>query len=173
MNFKGEQAISRPTRATGRTVLIVSLTLFLFKLGWIETADASIVGLRFAEGKFETIATGILGLALLAHLVQWTGDLFSYQAWNINGRKMGAPRWGTSKDQLDGFFYDLEVSLNRIQDPTNEQENLDLTGLQRNLSLLTNSLSRYRRFMLFYFYIWHMAVPILAAVVTLAWPQSA
>ncbi|MEM8824772.1 MAG: hypothetical protein AAGF30_14295 [Pseudomonadota bacterium] len=168
MNFLGEEAISRPTRATGRALLIFAFTLVIQKLGWIEVADTSVVGLRFAEDRLEVVLSILTAALTIAHIVQWNGDRLSYSAWNIEGRRLGGPRWDApSKTHLSGLVYDLDSQLRDAGEENGH--NLDITKLLQELRLLNQRVTSFRDYSFFFVYVWHMIVPVGAALIALCW----
>ena len=106
---------------------------------------------------------------ILAHSVQWSGDRLSYSSWNIEGRKIGLPRWGsTAKPRLHGFVYDLEQKLDKLQghdvDADVGHDETDLSKFISDLKDLDGSLIAFGSYAFFYVYIWHFVVPVCFAL---------
>ena len=85
MTFLGQAAITAPTRTTARALLVTAALLGMVRLGWVEVDGLTVFEATLAEGRAEAVLCGLAGFLIAAHLLQWLGDLLSYQAWNIPG----------------------------------------------------------------------------------------
>lgn len=157
MNFHGNNAISPATRTTGRTLLLLSTTLIFALMGWIDTAETSIVGLKIESDAFIPILQFLVVAALVSHLVQWNSDRVAFKGWNLDGAKPGAPRWGaSSKSRL----YDVIEKLNDLDPKDSEQ----LVKLEEELRKFNNSFASFERYAFFYVWVWYGAMPALVGI---------
>lgn len=163
MNFQGKEAISRPTRATGRTVLFLALLLGLAGVDWINVADNSLVGLKVNEHKFIPLLEVFCIVAAVWHVVQWYSDFLSFRGWNITG---GTPRTSFLKPSMTRLerVADLIMNLSEVK---NDLETLptQIEQIRRELSGLDWSIRKFNTFARFYVYCWHLAVPLVAVCV--------
>lgn len=164
MNFQGKEAISRPTRATGRTVLFLALLLGLAGLGWIEVTQNPLFGLKIVSDKFDPLLKLLCLLASIAHVVQWYGDFVSYRGWNVTGGLSGASRWGeASKTKL----YDAIEEASKLTDAGQEYQELHskVDSLSSQLDELHWNMGNFSSFAKFYVYFWHLALPLSTVLV--------
>ncbi|WP_300016929.1 hypothetical protein [uncultured Roseobacter sp.] len=158
MNFQGKGAISRPTRATGRTTLFLSLLLGLAGVGWIDVADNSLIGLKVIHAKFIPLLQLLCAIAA-AHLVQWYSDYVSYRGWNVTGKLPGGSRWGAPnetrlQDIVDGIAVlpDGKEDLQRISS--------DLEKLTKDVDQIRWNMRSFDFFARFYVFGWHLLLPL-------------
>ncbi|SDZ26441.1 hypothetical protein SAMN05444004_1093 [Jannaschia faecimaris] len=164
MKFKGDEAVSRATRATGRTLLLLSFTLAIHKVGWIEVTEASVFGVRVVSGKLETLLTVLIIGAAIGHSIQWYGDKLSFDGWNVNGNEIGVGRLDSRPTKrLDGAAFDLD----RLNEWLTKNEKTDPDQIDRLVSeigSINSKIDRFSKFAFVYFYIWHFAVPVGLAI---------
>lgn len=163
MNFHGQEAISSPTRATGRTVLFFALLLGLAGLGWIDVADTSLLGLKVQPDKFIPMLQLICILSLIAHLVQWYGDHVSYQGWNVTGKLSGIGRIeGASRTKLDDLS-DPALGPGSLE-AESEWDSRKLDRWASRIEEMCWNMKSFDYFAKFYVYRWHLALPFAATV---------
>ena len=165
MIFHGEQAISRSTRATGRTVLILAASQLFTQWGWIDVSRASVVGLVFTPDGFPKVLGILLVLAMIAHVVQWFGDYQSFRGWNFAGKQLGAPRWGANLQRLEGLIADLK-SLSE-KDKLDERATKELSNIVAEAEVLNTSLHSFEGYARFYVVGWHLILPLFVALLAL------
>lgn len=168
MNFLGQEAISRSTQTTGRTLLVLAFTLIVYKLGWIEAEEASIIGLRFKDDTFGLIVSLVMGFVFIAHLVQWSGDFLSYESWNVDGRKISpAFRASPTETRLTMLIRSMSARLAEDEDPRRAgKEQIErLDQLTEELRSFRRQLSHFGWFSFFYVYIWHLILPLSIAAI--------
>lgn len=159
MNFHGNNAISPATRTTGRTLLLLSTTLLFSTMGWIDTAETSVVGLKIESNAFIPILQFLVVAALVSHLVQWNGDRVALKGWNVEGAQLGVSRiQASSKPKL----YDL---IRKMEDGDWENAK-QLEEIKRELKQFNRGFSSLKGYALFYVWVWHGVVPLLAGLGT-------
>lgn len=83
MHYKGRELISRPTRASGRTLLFSAFAFYLVILnGGVGKKGIDVSSLTFSA---ETVKIGAIGLLIylgFAHFVNFIGDVRSFARWN-------------------------------------------------------------------------------------------
>lgn len=167
MNFHGQEAISGPTRATGRTVLFFALLLGLAGLGWIDVADTSLLGLKIEPDKFVPLLQLLCVLSVLAHVVQWYGDYVSYRGWNVTGKMPGAGRWDApAETKLRDLTDKITVLPEGDLDIISVKERLD--EIENEINILGWNMNSFDCFAKFYVYVWHLVLPLTAAGVAIA-----
>lgn len=159
MNFQGKEAISRPTRATGRTVLLFSFLLGLAGLGWIEVANNSLVGLKVKEENFISLLQLLCGLSIIAHVVQWYSDYISYCGWNVTGKMPGGSRWDApSETKLQDLIDEITVL------PEGEKDIVKLSDRLKEVEVkieeLRWNIKNFDLFAKFYVFGWHLILPL-------------
>ncbi|WP_421904333.1 hypothetical protein [Mameliella sp.] len=164
MNFQGKDAISRPTRTTGRGVLLLSFLLGLAGLGWIEIADNTLLGLSVKEDKFLPLLKLLCGLSVVAHLVQWFSDYISYRGWNVTGKMPGGSRFSAPSETK---LQDCVDGLADLLEKNREDQCLSsrLEKLEEQVKELRWDMRSFDIFSKFYVFGWHLCVPLGAAIV--------
>ena len=171
MKFKGEEAITKPTRATARTVTILSLSFIFVEFGWLEIADSSVIGFKLAEESLSSAGVFLIGAALVAHMVQWNGDRLAFDAWNVEGLKPEHVRFGGARrSALDGTFDDLLKIADRLragEDVKDVNAANALQALCEQGKTLLPRLERFGRYGYFYVWGWDLALPAGIALICL------
>ena len=161
MNFLGSEAISRPTRATGRAALFLALLLGLAGIGWIQAEQNSLIGITVSKDKFIQLLKLLCMLSCLAHVVQWYSDYVSYCGWNVEGRLTADLHWVHNKTKLDSFL----EAVSRLNEDKQDwpKVSLNLSELCTQVDELNWSIRSFDRFAKFYIFGWHLLLPLGAA----------
>ncbi|WP_282129359.1 hypothetical protein [Roseobacter litoralis] len=163
MIFHGQQAISPPTRATGRTVLFFALLLGLARVGWIDVADTSLLGLKVEPEKFVPLLQLLGVLAVVAHVVQWYGDFVSYRGWNVSGKQPADRFWNSHETKLEAIS---KLASDSETGGVEKQKLLKQNDqIIREIAELRWSINSFGNFAKFYVFGWHLALPVAATVI--------
>ena len=185
MSFPGEQATSRATRVSGRTLLGLPMVGSSIAWGWLDATGFSMAGLTFKVGFVESSLALLVAFLMLAHIVQWFGDLKSFNGWNIAGRKViGLQDLSDTeaKSKLEALGRDLDrvlesrstaVKANSEQEQSLIRVRDSLPKVAELLPAFTKSVRGFGRFAFFYVYIWHLAVPLVGGSATVVWLKDA
>ncbi len=166
MNFHGSEAISRSTRVTGRTVLLMSFLLVLATKGWISLAENTLLGIKLQEDIFMPLLAALCVASIISHAVQWYGDYLSYKGWNIEGKLPGMPRSSaSSKNRL----HDLGDTIARLasMDADGATMSKEFEQLSKQVQDLDKSMIHFGLYAKFYVFGWHLGLPVGAACLSL------
>ncbi|WP_039017126.1 hypothetical protein [Halocynthiibacter namhaensis] len=171
MNFLGKDAISRATRVSSRTVLIVSVTLLAFSMEWVTIPEGKIFGVQFSDGYLIWALRCIVVYNLFSHLVHWYGDFVSYKGWNITGRKPQAmARLGPANTYnfIQSFMLDVARAQVNALENDDRAEKLDFTDdLKEQFLALNNALYRFASFATLYVWGWFLLLPVGCGILSL------
>ena len=174
MRLLGEQAISSPTRASGRSVLLISAILIMIQLDWANLDNLTVFEVGIAEGKAEEALRWFAYFLIFAHLVQWFGDYVSYRNWNVFGAEAALMRdIGGRKEQnkLTAILEDLHnfsEAHSKGEKPVNSSSE-QWGYLVDDLKRLNRSVNQFNSYALFYVWIWHLGLPISVGAVAIYW----
>jgi len=170
MMFLGDEAISRATRVSSRTVLIVSATLFVFSMQWVTVPENKILGLRFEVGYIDWALRAVVLYNLITHIVLWYGDYVGYRGWNIYGKQPDKQTRIESSglNNLNALFVDLDFEARACQDGGLISKPLRLSSpLNYRLKTLNASIGHFGLFARFYVWGWFMALPVGSGILAL------
>lgn len=164
MHFMGQSAISRPTRATGRLLVSVSLGIIFVKLYDIPIENINFYEITLPkDAELFYIEIIVVCFILASHLINWYGDLVSYRGWNISDKITSTAGFGTDT----GLISRLESILRIVKEKVgNESENHIVVN---RLEEMRSDAVRINSIAWWYIYIWHLAVPVVVCAFALAW----
>lgn len=81
MKIQSVELISRETKVTARTLLILSAALFAIFFYDLNSTPWDFVGREIQPAEFREITTCIIAFVLLSHLIHWVGDYSIYSTW--------------------------------------------------------------------------------------------
>jgi len=169
MTFLGQDAISRATRTTGRTVPLLSGTAIFLSLGWIEIAETSVPGLRFAAERVRLALASLIGAVPLGHGVQWYGDRISVRNWTLMGGKLGEIRYDGRAEA--SRFARLTEDLQNFASRTETEDSVETAKNARQIAdalpLLARDVANFGTYARLYVCGWHLGLPMLAAAVAI------
>ena len=151
--------------------------LAMIRTGWVEVDGLTVFEATLAEGRAEAALCVLAVFLIAAHGVQWWGDFLSYRAWNVVGAQPSPTRTvaglgrNVENDKLNAVIKDVR----RLMDVPPEGSPASMMGddachrLSQKLEELNQPIDRFRLYAFFYVWIWHGALPVLAAVIAIAW----
>jgi len=166
MHIQGDKVISRATAFSARTLLIMSISTILVMWWDLDVAQLTFLEMPVKEGFIEVGAFSTILFQAVNHFIHWRGDFLSMQSWNS-----GAPAndIGTI-DAGSTIITKLErviERLSRLEDHKGDDLKGSLASTRKELDKIRHENVRLYSYAGFYLYIWHLAVPLIAACVSL------
>lgn len=166
VHFLGQEAITRPTRGSGRTLVSLSFVVWFVKFSDAPIENLVISGVQILESSEATygFVHWVVLLALLAyHIVNWFGDWQSYKGWNVRDKITMTAGFGPDAALVSKIEKTLHIVRNNIGSKGKEGEIV----LQR-LDEIKNEVCRLNSFACWYIWLWGV-VPFLCCAIALGW----
>lgn len=177
MRYNGRELISRPTRASGRTLLLSSFAFILvISNGGVDPNGITILSsLEFGPSTVQLGGIALLAYLLAAHLVNFYGDILSYYKWNHPKQILGAIVNFDQGAELTTELGDAIKSLNEIVDSLANSNvdglsDKDSGTLAQVCSQLKDIKAGHRSLSRFAWYTmlgWFAAIPVGVGILTL------
>lgn len=166
MHFMGQQAISRPTRATGRMLISFAFAIWFVKYYGVPVINLNFNGLTLPPDKKYALVQWIVMLPILAaHLVNWLGDRIAYKGWNIREKITSTAGFGTDTALVSRLDSILRIVKEKIGQQSEEHIAI------RRLEEIRHEVIRLNSFAGLYIYCWNLLIPIGCCFTALFWPR--
>lgn len=117
MHYKGRELISRPSRASGRTLLVSAFAFILIIAnGGIDEQQITVLSLTL---KADTVRVGgsvLLAYLIIAHFINVRGDILSFFKWNNPKQILGSEVTIGLGSKLTTELEDAISSLDKLVD---------------------------------------------------------
>jgi hypothetical protein len=141
LKIQSVELISRETKVTARTLLILSAALFAIFFYDLNSTPWDFVGREIQPAEFREITTCIIAFVLLSHLIHWVGDYSIYSTWfqtnyvtadNVgaigsfkNGRQAMKDAFYVRMERVEEDMRALEETLEKTSDVVGASESTD------------------------------------------------
>ena len=165
MHFMGQQAISRPTRGSGRNLVSLSFVVWFVKFYGTSVKNLSISGVELVDPSqdYDLVQWVVMLLLLAHHVVNWYGDVVSYKGWNIISDKVTSAA-GFGSDT--GLVSRLDSVLKIVKEKIGNESEQGIIPVR--LDEIKNGVVRLNSFAFWYIVIW-LGIPVVCCFVALFW----
>ena len=164
MHYMGQEAISRPTRGTGRILVSLSFVIWFAKFYDVSFQDLEINGVTLptANDGYVFVQWLIMVVLVASHFMNWWGDRVSYRGWNIRDKVTATAGFGTAT----ALESRLASVLRTVEDKAGNQseEYIAINMLKE----IRTEVIRLNSFAGLYIWSW-LVVPVLCCLVALLW----
>ena len=165
MHYFGQDAISRPTRRSART--LVSLSLVFWLIGFytvpVEQLVISGISLPGAKEALSALRWVVLLFSFADHLMNWFADLLSYKAWNVRDKLTSRAGFGTDTGLMNKLESVILIVNEKMPDPSSSAERkIALSRLEE----IKTEVWRLNSYAAWYLAVW-IGAPALCCVVAL------
>lgn len=177
MHIHGLPLASIPNQRSARLVLTLSVAIIAGKIWGTPLQDFKVFD-QTLDAQLISNGSGILLIALVVnHLIHFFGDYVSEGRWNGTKKVNGLARVGSGAASI----FEIEATLERINQEMSsfttsaisalesrqdiERISGNLTNIAEGLADLKKRASTFSLYSIWYFYGWHLAVPIIAACI--------
>ncbi len=168
MRLVSQQAISRTTRGSGRTLVSLSFVVWFVKFydAPIEDIVISGVGLSDSSRGYALVQWIVLVPLLAYHVLNWFGDWLSYRAWNDPTKVTATSGFGSATglmSRLDSVLRTVQEKI--IDGGNNTQEQRIAVDMLKEISSQVRLLGS---FVGLYLLIWFL-FPVACSAIALFW----
>jgi len=165
MNYAGKPLLSKETVISGRTLLVLSVSVCLSVLLDIDVSTFSFLGIELAPAQLSSALHWVIVVLWVSLLVHWFGDLSSLGQWNsaMVPKKAEARIGGGGK--LVGEF-ETAIGYLRGIEPTKDVKRLQSTVdvIEKKFDEMVSNRWWHERLSIFYVVGWGFAVPTVMAI---------
>ena len=164
MHFMGQEAISRPTRGTGRILVSLSFVIWFAKFYDVSFQEFEFNGVTLpaAEDGYVFVQRLVMGVLIASHVMNWWGDHVSYTGWNIRDKVTAGAGFGSATRLVSRLDSVLRTVKEKAGDQSEENIALEMLKEIRSEVIRLNSFAG--------LYIWSwLFVPVVCSFVALLW----
>ena len=164
MRFMGQEAVSRPTRGTGRILVSLAFVIWFTKFYDIPLQELEVNGIGLPPADDGYVIVQWLATALLvgSHLMNWWGDHVAYKGWNIRDKVTAAAGFGSATALVTRLDSVLRTVKEKAGDQSEESIAIDM------LREIRSEVIRLNTFAGMYIRSW-LVVPVGCSVLALLW----
>ena len=164
MHFVGQDAISRPTRGSGRTLVSLSFVVWFVKFSDAPIENLVISGVKLlgSSQAYGFVQWLVLLTLLMYHLMNWSGDWQSYKGWNVRDKITMTAGFGPDASLVSK----LEKTLHIVRE--NTRHNPEAEKAIERLDEIRNEVCRFNSFACWYILVWAV-IPGLCCAIALFW----
>ena len=136
MHLAGQDAISRATRASGRTLVSLSFVIWFVKFVDAPIGEIVISGVSLPESSsgYGFVQWIVMVPLFVYHVMNWSGDLLSYRGWNDRNKITLSAGFGSAT----GLMTRLDSVLRTVEEKYGSHPN---ERVYRNTSLAGDQFS--------------------------------
>ena len=124
MHFFGQEAVSRSTRRSARTLVTLSFAVWVISTFDVALNNLVIAGIRLdaASDALSVLKWVVLLFLLGDHIMNWFGDVLSYRAWNVRDKLTQTAGFGSDRGLINKLDAILQTVNEKITQPGAERE---------------------------------------------------
>ena len=165
MHFMGLEAISRPTRSTGRILVSLSFAIWFIKFYDLPIEDFNFNGISFPQdSSYFAIQLVVMLFVLISHIINWYGDHVARKGWNISDKVTLSAGFGTDTSIVSRLDSIIRIVKEKAG---NESESSIIIDRLNEIKRETLGLDS---FAWWYIYVWHLLIPVVICIMALFWP---
>ena len=167
MHFMGQDAISRPTRGSGRTLVSLSFVVWFVKFygASIENIVISGVSLPDSSNSYVLVQWIVMLPMLIYHLLNWWGDRSAYKGWNVREKVTSVAGFGPDT----ALVTRLDSILRIVKQNVGNSREIHIV-IER-LEEIKTEVCRLNKLACLYIWIW-VVFPFSCCWIALLWPSS-
>lgn len=168
MHFMGQQAISRPTRGTGRILITFSLVIWFIHFYNVPIQNLDFNGITLPqELSYVAIQWVVMLFALASHATNWYGDHLAWKGWNIEDKVTASAGFGPDT----ALVTRLDSILRIVREKAGDNSEDSVAMITDRLAEIKYDALKLNSYAWWYVYIWHLVIPVVFSIVALCWPE--
>ena len=165
MHLAGQDAISRATRASGRTLVSLSFVIWFVKFVDAPIGDIVISGVSLPESSsgYGLVQWIVMVPLFVYHVMNWSGDLLSYRGWNDRNKITLSAGFGSAT----GLMTRLDSVLRTVEEKYGSHPNEESLAIH-HLREINSQVRLLNSFAGLYIFLW-IIFPVLCCGIALLW----
>ena len=166
MHFMGQQAISRPTRGTGRILITFSLAIWFINFYNVPMQDLELNGVKLPQdSSYFVIQWVVMLFVLISHIINWYGDHVARKGWNIADKVTSTAGFGSDT----ALVTRLDSIIRIVKDGAGDKSEDSVAIIIDRLDEIKYDALKLNSYAWWYVYIWHLVIPVVFSIVALCW----
>ena len=161
MHFMGQQAISRPTRSTGRILITLSLTIWFINFYNVPIQNLELNAVKLPQdSSYFVIQWVVMSFVLVSHIINWYGDHVARKGWNIVDKVTSTAGFGSDT----ALVTRLDSIIKIVKEKAGDKSEDSIAIIIDRLDEIKNDALRLNSYAWWYVNIWHLVIPVVFSI---------